>query len=527
MRHSERTAETVEEVTAIASELRDKWYSSDAAIIPWFRGHADAEWRLTPKFYRTPPIDPKTECEIREEFVTHAPAVSNVAPRNEWEWYFLMQHYGAPTRLLDWTDGALIALYFAVRENKSDRHAAVWVLDPWWLNWTVIRKDEVVPAGDPLLPSNRREQKWLPNRFGRSIPLPKLPIAVLPGHFDKRIGAQRSTFTIHGSDVDGLTTLANKDKYGLVKITIPSWSIAPIRRSLDTCGIDETSVFPDLVGLSRVVESRWKDETRHVPHRKVLTRLRPSKIHGVGVFALTDIRQGTKLFENDLEEMVWMKQDDTKKLPKELKQLYEDFAPPMDGRYGCPTNFNRLTMSWYLNESANPNVRCDNNYNFIAKRKIKKGGRINTRLFQARTWWNSMIGSAIIMVAATLSLALLTNAQNPSASATSASSTMTVTDQDDGKTIDLAKGRTLIVELSSNASTGYSWAVKGDPAPLKLVSSDYKQPEQSGKVGAPGAQQFRLKGTAPGTSTLKLVYRRPWEKSVAPARTFTLHVNVH
>jgi inhibitor of cysteine peptidase len=138
-----------------------------------------------------------------------------------------------------------------------------------------------------------------------------------------------------------------------------------------------------------------------------------------------------------------------------------------------------------------------------------------------------MARSAIIMVAATLFLALLSNAQNPSASAASALSTMTVTDQDDGKTMDLAKGGTLVVELSSNPSTGYSWAVKGDPAPLKLVSSDYKQPEQSGKVGAPGAKQFRLEATMPGVSTLKLVYRRPWEKDVAPARTFTLHVNVH
>jgi len=44
------------------------------------------------------------------------PSITEWRPENKWEWYFLMQHYGAPTRLLDWSDGALVlvALYFAL-----------------------------------------------------------------------------------------------------------------------------------------------------------------------------------------------------------------------------------------------------------------------------------------------------------------------------------------------------------------------------------------------------------------------------
>jgi inhibitor of cysteine peptidase len=137
-----------------------------------------------------------------------------------------------------------------------------------------------------------------------------------------------------------------------------------------------------------------------------------------------------------------------------------------------------------------------------------------------------MARSAIIMVATALFLTLLALAQNPSAPAGNASAPMTVSDRDDGKTIDLAKGGTLVVQLASNPSTGYSWAVKGDPFPLKLVSSDYKQEDQSGKIGAPGTEQYRFEATNAGTSTLKLLYRRPWEKHVAPAKTFTLNVKV-
>lgn len=47
-----------------------------------------------------------------------------------------------------------------------------------------------------------------------------------------------------------------------------------------------------------------------------------------------------------------------------------------DNKYGCPKNFNQLTIAWYLNNSTDPNVGCDSNYNFFALRNIKKGEEI-------------------------------------------------------------------------------------------------------------------------------------------------------
>jgi hypothetical protein len=368
--------DSVEGFTTQAIKLRDEWMNHrDMAVLPWFRGQASAEWGLVPKFYRAKPIDINTEVEIREEFITHAPALCDIKPANEWEWYFLMQHYGAPTRLLDWTDGALIALYFAVRDNKGDRHATVWALDPWDLNMKIVGRDEVVPPGDPLfINAKRKEHAWLPKRVGRLKALDDLPIAVFPGHFDKRIGAQRSSFTVHGKDVNGLLTWAGTNRYrGLRKFVIPSWEVKQIRRSLDSCGIDETTVFPNLEALSRVVEFRWKEQKETRPHYRVYTRLKPSKIHGVGVFAIRKIRKGTRLFFDDLDEMVWVKEAKVKRLPNELAKLYEDFSPYKDGRFGCPRNFNRLTMAWYLNESTDPNVRCTGSYDFEALEDIKAG----------------------------------------------------------------------------------------------------------------------------------------------------------
>jgi hypothetical protein len=108
-------ANGLEEFVKQTSDLRKQWLEDD--VLPWFRGHERAEWPLIPKFYRQLPIDRNTEDEIREDFITRAPNLSDCKPANKWEWYFLMQHYGTSTRLLDWSEGALIGLYFAVRQS--------------------------------------------------------------------------------------------------------------------------------------------------------------------------------------------------------------------------------------------------------------------------------------------------------------------------------------------------------------------------------------------------------------------------
>jgi hypothetical protein len=197
----------------------------------------------------------------------------------------------------------------------------------------------------------------------------------------RRIGVQRSCFTIHGSNHSGLEEIARRIKFPLLKITIPSWEAKAIRRSLYACGIDETTIFPDLEGLSKAVESEWVELAAEHPHRGVFTRLRPSTVDkgGVGVFAIRRIRRNTPLFVGDNDEMVWLKSSELPRTPKSVKRLYEDFPVTKtdvdtgERRYGCPVSFNRLTISWYLNESRKPNVRCDEYFNFFAARDIAPG----------------------------------------------------------------------------------------------------------------------------------------------------------
>jgi hypothetical protein len=368
-------ANSLEEFVSQTSALRTKWLGDD--VVPWFRGHERADWPLVPKFYRQPPTDRNTEDEIREEFITDAPNLTDVKPANKWEWYFLMQHHGSPTRLLDWSEGALLGLYFAVRESRGCHDAAVWMLDPWWLNHGSTGFEEVVLPSDPdILPRDKRlVDRWLPIRFDRTgwRRMPRRPAAVYPGHMIRRIGAQRSCFTIHGTDLNGLNRLAARARSHLIKIVIPSFKVETIKRDLETCGIDDITVFPDLEGLSRAVTRRWKQNERSLPHDGVFTRLGRSRVHGIGVFAIRQIQKGAKLFTGDVDEMIWIEKDELGVLPKRIQELYNDFAVLRNGRYGCPLSFNRLTPSWYLNNSKTPNVRCDENYDFVARRTIRPG----------------------------------------------------------------------------------------------------------------------------------------------------------
>ena len=112
-----------------------------------------------------------------------------------------------------------------------------------------------------------------------------------------------------------------------------------------------------------------------LPHNGVYTRIRPSRRGGVGVFAIRSIRKGADIFGADNDEIIWIERSRLRGLPREVRRLYEDFCIITDkGRkYGCPTNFNRLTVSWYLNSSTNPNVVCHKDYRFCAKRNIRAG----------------------------------------------------------------------------------------------------------------------------------------------------------
>lgn len=258
------TAASLSQFVEIMAKLRDDWgattsYAKEAAYFdPWFRGQQNASWPLRPNIYRFGLKE--DEDEIRAEFKRRASQfMTESAPHDEWGWYFLMQHYGAPTRLLDWTDSALIALFFAINSNppdliKAETDAVVWALDPWWLNATVLGHDAV------LLPEWKESGRYLSAPYSGESKLPELPVAIDPPFIARRVAVQHSHFTIFGMNSTGLNTLGKTGESRLVKIKLPKRNIDRIRLDLATCGIVDTTVYPDLTGLSRELTRYFKSD---------------------------------------------------------------------------------------------------------------------------------------------------------------------------------------------------------------------------------------------------------------------------
>jgi hypothetical protein len=250
-------------VTAV-EQLVEEWTPKGVGwyLQPWFRGHGKASWSPEAGWYRLATAvrgvgaEYYSEATLLEQFKLEAPTYLARLPATDWEWLFLMQHYGLPTRLLDWTQSSLIALYFAIRDNAGDTHAAVWAMNPWWLNRESFGKYVLFPADDP------RASDHAPLRPGQELK-GKLPLAITPIHASQRITAQRGVFTIHGTERGALDRLAGRkgeERPCLRRLVIPSGSVATVRRELAIAGISESLIFPELSGLCREIKADFFGE---------------------------------------------------------------------------------------------------------------------------------------------------------------------------------------------------------------------------------------------------------------------------
>jgi len=165
------------------------------------------------------------EKEALAEFRRRARPYLSHTPASDLEWLSIAQHYGLPTRLLDWTENLFVAAFFAVEKAGTKGNAVIYGLKDF-------RTLDEPEEGDPF-----------------TI---KTPGAYFPPHITPRIPTQASVFTIHPDPTMVF------DPPNLRKWVLSHAACTGIKQVLDSCAINEGSLFPDVVGLSRYLAWLYK-----------------------------------------------------------------------------------------------------------------------------------------------------------------------------------------------------------------------------------------------------------------------------
>jgi len=230
-------------------KLSDKWAAMPGGI--WYRGISRTRFALLPGSHWRNVDDEDT---LLSEFViNHLPLVPERVA-DDWELYALMQHYGMPTRLLDWTKAPLIALFFAVEDKTHRADRLVWAMDPYDFNERLHKTGVIVPRSSKLLDEGIKIVSYLPKslRADESEPVPPRPIAIEPPFSNRRILFQQGCFTLHGSERRSIDAYCKNDATTpFVRIIVEGRSAALIREQLDYLGFLEDYVYQDLPSLAR------------------------------------------------------------------------------------------------------------------------------------------------------------------------------------------------------------------------------------------------------------------------------------
>lgn len=241
--------DSIQEYLEIIKHLPKAWSLNPSAL--WYRGVNNSTYNLVPGcVWRG--IDLNIEESFVGEFLIHYRAFYAQPIKDSLELYALMQHYGLPTRLLDWTSSPLVALYFAL-ENESPTSHAVWVMSPVDLNKITVGFETNIVPKESI--DDCYIKPWLPAtlRDGLTAEIPSHPFAFKHPLVNPRISAQKGCFTFHGSERRGIEEYFHSSgNECMVKLILRnSLRRDEILNELYALGYKEDDIYRDLSALTR------------------------------------------------------------------------------------------------------------------------------------------------------------------------------------------------------------------------------------------------------------------------------------
>lgn len=210
-----------------------------------FRGVTNEAFRLIPSIGRQTAKNTGGDISTLEatmlvEFKRLTVPLLKDPPRSDFEWLFLAQHYGLPTRLLDWSTNPLVGLYFA---SESDDQT-----DGALLHTRHVITDQY-ELFDYHTADFTAEHRATPVGIFALQPNQGTVIFLRPKYSDKRYLNQRSVFSC---PADPFTEL---DLRAIDKFIVPGRWKAEIRRRLRSLGVSTSFIYPGLAGVAGEIRS--------------------------------------------------------------------------------------------------------------------------------------------------------------------------------------------------------------------------------------------------------------------------------
>jgi len=230
-----------------------------------FRGQLNTQWELRTAIERTDfiTLHKGVEANFVQEFMRGARNYlrRDETPNHLIEWLALMQHHGAPTRLLDFSKSPFVASFFAFEhcEYAIENHLAIWAIN---VNYFKMKAVELLAAHfkKELEESNNRinetlfEKIFLDNKHALVFP-------VEPFRMNQRYSLQQSIFVSTGTGhlpfMAQLEFLGDGIAKAVIKMELPVGLQKEVLRDLQRMNLNRASLFPDLDGYAAALRLRY------------------------------------------------------------------------------------------------------------------------------------------------------------------------------------------------------------------------------------------------------------------------------